>query len=277
MIDRGRYAEKLADAHRIVSEALTEHLDGRALAGRVVLFSGGNDSTVLAHLFRAYATHAGHANTTVGIEATRAFVRETCAAWGLPLIERTPPKTYAELVLGEWQGFPGPAGHARAYSRLKERALRRVRAELVKNGRQQRVLFIAGRRRLESARRSAVPEHERIDSVIWASPLANWSADDMRAYRALNPDTPRNPVAEQLGMSGECLCGAFAEPGELERVREVDPDCAAWLDRLQHQARDAGLPAERCRWGWGAYRADPDGSTRGFLCSCHDPLTALAG
>lgn len=275
-VARERLAMALADAWRIVKEALDTHLDGRELVGRVVLFSGGNDSTVMAHLFRAYATSAAHANTTVGLEATRQFVRDTCAAWDLPLLERFPPKSYAELVLDDWAGFPGPGSHMRAFQRLKERQLRDVRRELVTDPRRQRVLFLAGRRRKESARRSDIAEHEREGSTIWASPLANWNADDLRAYRALNPDCPRNPVSDALGMSGECLCGCFAEPGELERIRAVDPDCAAWLERLQAQVEASGAKADRCRWGWGAHRLELP-SRSGRLCSsCSaDPALAL--
>jgi len=271
---QSRFGELVRDAWRIVSDAIEQHAEAHEVTGRVVLFSGGNDSTVLAHLFRSWATHAAHANTTVGIEATRQFVRDTCDAWGLPLLERTPPTSYEELVIE--QGFPGPAMHAKMFQRLKERGLMQVRREFVSDPRRQRVLYLAGRRRQESARRSTIPEHERRGSVIWASPLANWSADDMRIYRALSRDVPRNPISDRLGMSGECLCGAFAEPGELERVRAVDPDCAAWIERLQDDVRAAGHKGHRCEWGWGAHTLDTKPATRGMLCSCHDALAMFA-
>lgn len=270
---QSRFGEMIRDSWRIVSEAVETHAEDHNITGRVVLFSGGNDSTVLAHLFRSYATHAAHANTTIGIEATRQFVRDTCEGWGLPLIERSGPVAYAELV--KEQGFPGPAMHGKMYQRLKERALRRVTAELVTNPRKERVLFIAGRRRKESARRSNIPEHERRGSVIWASPLANWSSDDMRIYRALSRDVPRNAVSDRLGMSGECLCGAFAEPGELDRVRGIDPECAEWIDRLQDEVRAAGITDHRCEWGWGSHTLDSSPATRGMLCDCHDWLSTF--
>lgn len=262
--------DKVAEAHAVVDEALEAHLDGHALTATVVLFSGGNDSTTLAHIFRDRATHAAHANTTIGVERAREFVRETCAAWGLPLLERSGPRTYADLVV-ESGGFPGPAMHFRMYQRLKERALREVRRELITNARRERVLFIAGRRRTESARRSVIPAHERIDSVIWASPLVDWTAADLAAYRAAY-DVPRNPVADALGMSGECLCGAFAEPGEFERIAAIDPDAAEHILAIEHALHAAGHEGPRCRWGWGAYRADPDAQPpkTGPLCSSCD-------
>ena len=124
--------------------------------------SGGNDSTVLAHLFRPEATHAAHANTTIGIAQTRDFVRSTCEEWGLPLIERTPPREsdhYRALVLD--QGFPGPGHHFKMFQRLKERALRSIQKDLGGNPRTRRVVFLAGRRRSESQRRANVPAMER--------------------------------------------------------------------------------------------------------------------
>lgn len=267
--------DRIADAERIVRAALDEHLDGRQLAGRVVLYSGGNDSTTLAHLAKfvfpadLQATAAGHANTTIGVERTRQFVRDTCANWQLPLIEKLPPKTFTEIVTEA--GLPGPGQHFKAYQRLKERGLRRIRAELVTNSREQRVLFLAGRRRAESARRANIVEHEREGSVIWASPLANWTKADLDTYREAY-NVPRNPIADALGMSGECLCGAFAEPGEFERIAAVDPDAATQILAAEQAARDAGIPEQRCRWGWGAYRNTPDTqpSKTGPLCSSCD-------
>lgn len=59
--------EREARVNRLVSEsrdmltdAIERHVwrDGRMVAATVVLFSGGNDSTVLAHLFRDEAHYA---------------------------------------------------------------------------------------------------------------------------------------------------------------------------------------------------------------------------
>lgn len=271
----------IKDAERILADATAAHLEDRQLAGSVVLFSGGNDSSVLLDLMvrLGAATHAAHANTTIGISETRRFVRDRCVQLGVPLLERTAPVSYRELVLTQG-GFPGPAQHFRMYQRLKDRALRDVRRELVTNGYRQRVLFIAGRRRAESTRRNSVPEHERVDSVIWASPLANWTAADLDEYRE-RFQVPRNPVSEKLGMSGECLCGAFAEPGELHRLRHHYPEVAAEIESIQDELAERNLeaqrsgaklvPAERCTWGWGAYRDGRGGDHRvGPLCSSCD-------
>lgn len=244
-----RVTRLVEQAHHILDLAIDAHLGGKRIAGTAVLFSGGNDSTTLAHMFRGTATHAIHANTTIGIEETREFVRNTCEEWGLPLIEKTAPTTYRELVLE--RGFPGPAMHFKMYQRLKERALRLARAELVKAPAAERVVFLAGRRRQESKRRESVPLHEREGSVIWASPLAFWTKPDLMTYRLLNRDVPRNPASDTLHMSGECLCGAFAHPGELDEIGWWYPEVRAEIEALEAEVRAAGHPEPYCRWGHG--------------------------
>jgi 3'-phosphoadenosine 5'-phosphosulfate sulfotransferase (PAPS reductase)/FAD synthetase len=238
-------------ANDILDEAIETyfHKDGRKLAAECILYSGGDDSTVLAHLFRHRADHAVHINTGIGIEETREFVRTTCRLWGLPLIEES-GESYRDLVLAH--GFPGPAHHWKMYQRLKERGLRKVRRQLVKNPRRERVLFIAGRRRDESSRRNAVPFHEREGSTVWVSPLAEWTKADLNAYRRVHPDVPRNPVSANLHMSGECLCGAFAKPDELDQIGFFYPNVAAEIRALEGAVRAAGHPEARCQWGWGA-------------------------
>ena len=253
---RERVHYLIDQAHDIVDQALASHLDGRKVVAVCVLYSGGNDSTTLAHLFHHEATHAIHANTTIGIESTREFVRETCKAWGLPLIEKVAPESYRDLVLGNDargipRGFPGPAMHFFYYTRLKERCLDAARRDLITNGRTERVLFLGGRRRAESARRSKIPLYEAQGSVIWISPLAMWTKLDLNTYRDIYTDVPRNPASDLIHMSGECLCGAFAHPGELDEVGEWFPEVVAEIRALEAEVEAAGVPEPYCRWGHG--------------------------
>lgn len=288
--DAKRIGKKTAKAYAILNEAIEKHVlaDNRKVAGIVVLFSGGNDSTTLAHMFRRRATHAAHANTGIGIEKTRQYVRDTCASWDLPLIEKHPEEgaTYRDLVLGQcrartgpnkgtvlWPGgFPGPASHWMMYQRLKERALEKVRNDLVSNPYRERVIFLAGRRADESGRRKGLALKgpiERRGSTVWVSPLLDWTKLDLNAYRRVHSDVPRNEVSDLLHMSGECLCGAFAHAGELNEIEEWFPETAAEIRALEAEVLASGVaPPERCKWGWGAGKEKP--SKVGDLCSSCD-------
>lgn len=255
----------IVQSGQILANAIRAHRDDRHIVATCILYSGGNDSTVLAHMFREHADYAIHANTTIGIEETRQFVRDTCKAWSLPLIEKVAPVSYRDLVIE--RGFPGPAMHFKMYQRLKERCLDAARSELVSNPRRERVIFLAGRRRAESRRRADVPMHERDGSVIWVSPLAFWTKLDLNTYRQMHRDVPVNPVSSVLHMSGECLCGAFAHPGELDEIAEWFPAMAAEIRALEADVRAAGHPEPFCTWGHGQGKP-PEKS--GALCSSCD-------
>lgn len=249
----------------------------RKLVAVCALFSGGNDSTTLAHLTRSRVTHFAHANTTVGLETTRQFVRDVSSGWNVPLLERSSPKgwedSYAALV--RERGFPGPGQHYKMFQRLKEHALYAISRELITDGRAERVLFVAGRRREESQRRADVPELERRDSIMWVSPMVAWTKLDLNTYRLMMGDVPVNEVADLLHMSGECLCGAFAQRGELEMIVQwfaSDPGIQV-IRHLEAELKDReDIPPMRRRWGWGAYQqnaAELKARARmGMLCGC---------
>jgi 3'-phosphoadenosine 5'-phosphosulfate sulfotransferase (PAPS reductase)/FAD synthetase len=260
-------------AHDTLSIAIEQFSKRYRIAGIVCMFSGGNDSTTLAHMFRGRVSHFGHSNTQVGIEPTRQYVRDTASKWNVPLLEKFPEKGYGyeDLVLGRarsktprakyefiWPGgFPGPARHPMVFQKLKERGMDQMRNELVRHSFQERVIFLAGRRAQESSRRtsrfqagSITPIEER-GSVVWVSPLLKWTKLDLNEYRRRNPDVPANEVSDLLHMSGECLCGCFAHPGELDEIEEWYPTMARYLRNLQRKVVRAGLdiPAKACVWG----------------------------
>jgi 3'-phosphoadenosine 5'-phosphosulfate sulfotransferase (PAPS reductase)/FAD synthetase len=271
-----RVFDLMNESYDLLDEAIAiEEEHGKDIVGVVGLFSGGNDSTVLCHLMLSRMTHLAHANTTIGIEQTRQFVRDTAAEWGVPLLEFKPPNEkdwFRPLVLE--QGFPGPGHHFKMFQRLKERGLRQVRRTLVTNSRQQRVVFLAGRRRTESKRRMNVVEMERVGSVVYVSPLVNWTKMDMNTYRLMQGNVPTNAVSDILHMSGECLCGSFAHSGELNEIAEWFPDVAEEIRSLEREIADREDIAERRKiWGWGADNPEkrPSKSPKvGVLCSSCD-------
>jgi 3'-phosphoadenosine 5'-phosphosulfate sulfotransferase (PAPS reductase)/FAD synthetase len=153
-----------------------------------------------------------------------------------------------------------------------------------------RVALVTGARSQESTRRMGHVEpvkvgewQESADGTrkhvrknrVWVAPCHDWSAEEQLAYMEWF-DLPKNPVKLMLGMSGECFCGAFASPGELDRIRHHCPDVAAKIDRLAEIAKANGRP---CVWG-----TRPDKSKgkvtlprTGELCSTCDLRAAAAG
>ncbi len=256
--------EMIAWSRNLLRDVQDEVRRSHALTATLGLFSGGNDSTTFMHLLRSEFDSAVHVNTGIGVAETRQYVRDCCTAWDLPLIvERPPPgASYRDLVLA--YGFPGPASHRLMYSMLKERALREVRRQHVSDHRAERVLFVAGMRYFESDRRSRNTEATHRDgSVVWCSPLIWWTGRHMAEYRE-RFEVPRNEVSDNLHMSGECLCGSYAAPGELDHLRFWYPETAAEIDALAAEAKALQVP---CLWGERPPPRNQSGSPR-WVCMC---------
>lgn len=237
----------------------------------VALVSGGNDSSTFLHVVNRLGPidEVLHVDTGIGIPETQEYVRAYCAHLGLPLrVVSTPLEkdTYTELVIRF--GFPGPGGHPLVYRRLKERALYQARRDMVAefglNARKgDRVVFLAGMRRDESARRMRNASAFDPDGLVdWVSPIVYWTDEDMRRYRRrhgcqidhrhadyflCSPEViGRSPVSDKLHMSGECLCGAFAKPGELDEIGFWYPEMKAKICALQELVAAHGQHAV---WG----------------------------
>lgn len=216
---------------------------------RFALFSGGHDSLVSTHYAMSHdeADEVVHVNTGIGIEQTREFVRETCERQGWPLVELHPPISYDEIVHAE--GFPGPAAHRFMYVRLKEKPLRElIRSRRVRGG--QRATLVTGARTSESSRRMGHVKpmvRDEKNPWDWFAPIHDWSKPDCNDYIERHDGLRRNEVTDLLHMSGECLCGSFARPGELDEIATWFPETASRIHKLEVAVRDSGHPA--CRWG----------------------------
>ena len=230
-------------------------------SGVWAMFSGGDDSLACALVTSQAEKFRGcvHLDTGIGVEETRAFVRETCRQQGWPLLvyrAKDCGQDYDELAVR--YGFPGPGQHWRMYIRLKERALDRFVREN-KTRRHDRLILSTGARSHESQRRMGHVDPERRDGVkVWTNPLHLWRKIQCLDYIASKGVT-RNPVVELLHMSGECLCGAFAKPDELKEIALWYPETAAHIRRIEDRVRDAGKP---CVWGVRPTRKQGERATR---------------
>ena len=224
------------------------------------LFSGGSDSLVVAHRCRDYYDELVYIDTTTAVPGVQEHVERCAVDLDKPLRVLKPEfDAFQMLVLGgtdpdgnEWKplGFPGPGQHNRAYNRLKERPLRKLLKETkVGHPKHARVLALSGIRRDESARRSSRLPITREGSMVFCSPLIEWSNAEMAAYR-LKHKLRLSDVAAMLHRSGECQCGSFADKGEREMLISLYPEW--WEERIAPIEREAqAMGLEYSTWGSG--------------------------
>ena len=251
-------AAKVDSAARAIAQAIAEHNPVKVYA----LVSGGNDSTVTAHLAKEYGPRLDgivHIDTGIGVDETREYVRSFADWLKVPLIVKRPSVSYEDLVMK--YGFPGPAAHRYMYIQLKERPLREVRRE-AQQGRSRRVLFITGVRTSESHRRMGYARRvQRDGNTVWVAPIRDFDHRDIWNYRD-RFSMPSNEVVEVLHMSGECLCGAFAKPGELDWLALFYPPVAQRIRRLEEKAHASGLKSGH----WGPQSSKEIREAPGPLC-----------
>lgn len=233
------------------AQVIASAIDQYAPIAIYVGFSGGNDSRAVVHwmMKNVPGCRPVHFNTGIGIEETRVYVRETSKAMGWDLIEIRAEEdcgqSYDALV--RQYGFPGPDGHRLMYQRLKERCVYElVKRAKVGHKRSAKVLIATGIRNDESLIRMGYAGREvnKVRAQVWANPFYWTTKAERDTYNATS-GMPRNPIADELGMSGECGCGAYAHPGELARWTKVSPEFGARIQRLQAEALANGFP-----WNW---------------------------
>lgn len=250
--------QKLEHAHAIIEQAIKEYSPTHAFA----MFSGGYDSLTTTHVSMTYLlerhpeilSQVAHINTGIGVEETREFVRETCKQYGWTLKEYHASETsrmqYRDLVLKF--GFPGPAHHGIMYRWLKERSIVRLMKEHRIGGmyedkrKRNRILLITGVRRQESVRRMGnVAPIQYESGRVWTAPLIDWSKDDILNYKDMY-SLPTNEVVATLEMSGECLCGSYAHPGEIHDICLFYPKTGEQIRTLEAEVKAVGH-----EYGWG--------------------------
>lgn len=291
-----RHEELLTRALRVISDSIN--------AGAHVLapmFSSGHDSLCAVYAASRHSLFDGrvyHIRTGIGANASYQFAQDVAKEYGWTLLTFQSKSTYEHFI--RERGFPGPGMHQWAYVRLKERCVRMICNQHtydkpIKSGRNRgglrqaklNVALITGCRKHESERRMGTVEPLKIGESspktgkvsnryrYWVAPCHDWTTEDQMAFMD-GFDLPRNPVKlTPIGMSGECFCGAFAKPGELDMIRRYVPDVAAEIDRLTVIAKECGKHAN-----WGTRPDRQKGivvAQTGPLCNSCDARAMLAG
>ena len=214
------------------------------------LFSGGKDSFACASVLHEAGLLAGCVliDTGIAIPEWKAATSAMCEerGWAYEIIPTT--HRYEWIV---WKyGFPGRPGHKWAMDFLKGRAVSQWRSTHCKTtGTGKRKLFdgsilASGCRMDESERRLGntrpISEWEKVTVY---SPIFEWTTAETWAY-VKERGYVRPRAYETLGISGDCLCGAFAKEYEREAIRVHHPSIHADILRMEHEYQS--------KWGAGS-------------------------
>lgn len=232
-----------------------------------VLYSGGKDSTVVAHLASTMPGFAGvaHVRTRTGpaswVHSERVLKAAEANGWNC-LVGDPTFVTYPMLIARF--GFPGPAMHNIFYQYLKGRAIAKLSTEARKRDKKKRIIWLTGIRWEESPARKKAPElRKESGAEWWVNPILSWTDADIRAY------VDRfGLIVDSWSHSVDCQCGAHSHPEEHAAIDALDAQQSRYIALLEQLARvsreiqllevdagmrDAGLviPEEFCTWGHG--------------------------
>jgi 3'-phosphoadenosine 5'-phosphosulfate sulfotransferase (PAPS reductase)/FAD synthetase len=260
---------KVASAHRVIDDAIAQYNPRKVFA----LFSGGHDSASTTHVVAQHPAFSGviHINTGISVPESNEYVREICAEYGWPLYELRAGvdggSSYLQLVVQD--GFPGAGVHSIFYRELKEKPLEAFLAKVrkgipdepTKSGKgrlPKRIALCGGTRSQESVRRMGNVEvcHVR-GANVWLAPIHDWTALDTTDYMAA-VGMRRNPVKDRLHISGECLCGCFADALERREIEfwypEVHEELQKYERVVEHvcalDLRGHGIKGQYRQWAW---------------------------
>jgi 3'-phosphoadenosine 5'-phosphosulfate sulfotransferase (PAPS reductase)/FAD synthetase len=253
-------AEKLGVSRRTIIRNLPDDAQrgGSGLPYEdIAMFSGGYDSLVATHytMQKLGGDCVLHIDTKTGLDKNKQFVENVCENFGWELEVISPDKTLTEFAK-EW-GFPKAHSHSWIYRYLKENPLSKFVTSLESD----KPRMYTGVRKSESDRRmknvTAGSEENSNGRWIWESPIADFSADDVREYMIKN-GLPRSPVVENIGRSGECFCGAYSDRfAELVSLKEEYPEQYDWVKDVEKEVQEEiGSDESYCYWGTSGLSSD---------------------
>lgn len=211
------------------------------------LVSGGKDSLTTAQVLHEAGKLAGCVALGTGISTPdwREFIETVCADRGWPLeVFSVPNDTFDDWV--RKYGFPASSKHSWIMQQLKGRAIRQFRAAHPDG------ILASGVRASESiVRAGSVKPVGSWEGAPILAPIYDWTTKETWDY-FYDRGFERAPAYSTLQISGDCLCGANASPGEPDALRFHYPAIAGRFDDLGSEIKYAH--PKRCKWGWGCER-----------------------
>lgn len=228
------------------------------------LLSGGKDSWACAKYLQEHDLLLGCValNTGINVPAWLPTLQAMCAKEGWPLEVYQTDVVYEDLV--RKYGFPGLSKHAWMVSYLKGRGVAKFKKAHPKTP------MASGVRVAESDRRTlnTLPISKWEGVTIYA-PILNWSTAETWAYvKARGYERPDS--YSKLGISGDCLCGSYAQPWERQAVATHYPEVDARLKVLENDPIVCAFK-RRATWGWSKSKQRAKKGLEALVCAeCGD-------
>ncbi len=199
------------------------------------LFSGGKDSFATAKVLQEAGLLSGVVLFDTGIASPEwaPTCQALCEKYEFKYEIIPTPVRYEWYV---WRyGFPGPAMHGQTMNYLKGRCVREFKRKHPGEA------LASGVRTQESNRRTFNTKPVSVvEGVTVYAPIHDWSTEQVWKYVTQHGyEKPRSYLT--LGISGDCLCGAFARDHERAAIKEHYPDLDRRLTSLEEISGE--------RWG----------------------------
>lgn len=203
----------------IVVDRIQEIVENYKQKAVYALFSGGDDSLVMAYLASHHPLFKGviFANTLTGDKETVEYVRKTSKTMGWNYYETKPDIHNRYPAILATRGVPNPQMHAEVFGRLKGKPWDKMRTQLARKNKCKRteILFVTGIRKAESTKRMQTVTLEKVYlnkngslRSVWGAPICDLQRSDLEDVFAQAKDLSRNMHAYKFGASRECGCKA---------------------------------------------------------------------
>lgn len=192
------------------------------------MFSGGKDSLVAGHSDKE-VKEVLYCKTGVGLNFD--YVLETCnkLGWKLNVVFPKDGEAFEDFV--RKFGFPHVSMHNAVMGYLKWHPIRKWN----RDNREREVLFVSGRRKKESRRRMRMKsnqEYTETEGMRFYASIYNWTTKQVWDYIKQH-NLEISPIYKTMHMSGDCFCGAFAQPGESQLLYTFHNDLAKRMKELE--------------------------------------------
>ena len=228
-----------------------------------VAYSGGKDSGIVLDIVaKKYPDNfrgVVFVNTGIATDATVSFVMDYCSKRAYPLYVLKPenvvrkngiPFSYENLVMT--YGFPKEAFHRQTMQYLKYFPIRKFIKDRIAHD--EKPAILSGVRKKESSRRKIKVRNyiQKDDKLVWVKPLIYKSNEWVYQYFIEN-NILRSPVYNTLHISGDCLCGCFADKSELKLLQMFHPEVYDKITYLENKIKSEGSDDAKKNATWGKY------------------------